>query len=212
MIYSKDHNFLLLRNFKVGSTSVEIELSKILPESATVTTMQDLNILKNNPEFKPRNHHNLYTHAGYDQIIKVLPMDNVKKYIIIRNPYEVVASYYFHILSEKMTISQWNTLSKKEKNKDVELYFENDWLKSSKWIYFYNNESIIDSYIRYENNIEDQLNVILSNHNLPNIKIQTFERQHRPKNITYKDIFSAKQLQIIADEWSWEFKNLGYKI
>ena len=212
MIYSLDHNFLLLRNFKVGSTSAEIELSKIMPESATVTKMDDPNIEKNNPDFKPRNHHNIYSHATYNEIIKILPMDNVKKYIIIRNPYEVVASYYFHTISDQMTINEWESLSSKEKDKSTNLYFQTEWLKSSKQIYIYNKKSIIDHYLRYENGIENELNEILPKHNLPTIKINVFEKQHRPKNITYKDIFSQKQLDAIAKEWSWEFANLGYGV
>lgn len=212
MIFSLENNFLLLRNVKVGSTSTEIQLAKIMPESATITNLDDKSLMKKYPDFKTRNHYNLNTHASYEEIIKFLPISKVKKYVVVRNPYEVVASFYFDIVLSKKTISEWALLSKKEKDKDIELYFEGKWLKSSKWLYFYNNQSIIDHYIKYEDGIEKQFNEILPKHNLPTININIFERQYRPREINYKDIFSKKQCEMIAKEWQWEFEHLGYNI
>ena len=37
MIYSPDHKFLLLKNHKVGGTSLEVPVSMIVPENAIVT-------------------------------------------------------------------------------------------------------------------------------------------------------------------------------
>lgn len=212
MIYSLDNRFLLLRNFKVGSTSLEIELSNILPDSAIVTEITDKEVSDKFPNFKPRNYKNFYNHIPYSMIHDFLPMENIKKYIFVRNPYDVVLSYYFHKIKDTVSISMWKNLSKKEIEKSVEEYFNGEWLRSSKWLYFYNGRSIVDEYLKYENGVEKEINRILPKHGLTQIKINTFERQYRPKEIKYGDIFSKKQQDLIANEWFWEFENLGYNI
>ena len=210
MIYSKDHNFLMLKNVKVGGTSLEVELSKVLPISAIVTP-----IIPKNKEHKPRHYRNFRNHMPYEEISKLIDLSNAKSYIIIRNPYYMVLSNFFYALT--LINVDWNTLNNKEKENFVHKYFYDDpedtilsMLKSSKSIYMVNNKSIIDQYIRYEDGIEEQINPILECHGIPKITMNTFEKQHRPKNIHPEDIFKDEHMELIKREWFWEFDNLGY--
>ena len=61
MIFSEKHNFLFIKNMKVGSTSMEVELSKILPDSAIVTKINPPN-----KDHKPRNFRNFVNHTSWE--------------------------------------------------------------------------------------------------------------------------------------------------
>ena len=69
MIYSPDHNFLLLKNIKVGGTSLEVELSQVLPNNAIVTP-----ILPKNDKHKPRNYAG-FRNAQISRLIDALKLN-----------------------------------------------------------------------------------------------------------------------------------------
>ena len=210
MIYSPDHNFLLLKNIKVGGTSLEVELSQVLPSNAIVTP-----ILPKNNNHKPKNYHGFRNHMSYSEISKLIDLSNAKVYTIIRDPHYMVLSNFFYALN--LMDIKWDKLSKDQKQTFVNNYFTNDqdlsilhMLKSTKNIYTIDTKIIIDKFIRYEDGIEDQINPILKLHGIPEISINTFEKQHRPRDIHPKDIFNKDQMSLIQKEWKWEFDNLGY--
>lgn len=195
---------------KVGGTSLEVELSQVLPNNAIVTP-----ILPTNKNHKPKNYHNFRNHMSYTDISSLIDISKAKSYIVIRNPYYMVLSNFFYCLV-LMDIN-WDSLDNDQKQNFISQYFNNQsdtdilsMLKSTKHIYMVNNRSIITQYIRYENGIENQINPILRSHGIPEISINTFEKQHRPKNIKPEDIFNDDQMELIYQEWKWEFDNLGY--
>ena len=67
----------------------------------------------------------------------------------------------------------------------------------------------LHGFLKYEKGIDNQLNTILNPMGL-NLVLDVNQKAHRPKEITYKDIFKTKHLDLIKKEWSWEFDNLGY--
>ena len=199
MIYSFDHNFLMLKNYKVGGTSLEVELSKILPNNAIVTE-----IFPKNVSHKPRNFDGFYNHMTYSEVAIKIDLSMSKSYVFVRNPYEVVLSNLFY----DFKISNKNDLNIKD---FVNIYMEKDMIKSTKKIYTDNLQNIIvDKVFKYEDGIEDQINYILPEHNLPKIKINTFEKNFTPKKIKYYDVFSKNQINKIYEEWEWEFDTFGY--
>jgi hypothetical protein len=208
VIYSPDHNFLLIKNVKVGGTSLEVELSKVLPDNAIVTP-----IVPSNPEHEPRNHSGFYNHMPYSEIMTKIDLSNVKSYVMVRNPYDMVLSHFFYISDIG---KHWNNLSKNDQISMIDKYFNNEidgpWLRSSKKLYCIDGKIVVDQILKYENNIEDEINNVLPKHNINKIKINTFEKQYRPKNVIYQDTFLTKHLYSIQDEWDWEFEKLGYNI
>jgi len=74
MILSKDNNFLLLKNQKVGGTSLEISLSMVVPANSIVTpkTSDDpawaIKDEKIYDGYIPRNYNGFYNHMSYSEI------------------------------------------------------------------------------------------------------------------------------------------------
>jgi hypothetical protein len=206
MIYSPDNKFLLLKNYKVGSTSMEVELSKILPKNAIVTEIDPPN-----PEHKPRNSSGFYNHISYSEIKEKINLDVVKCYIFVRHPYTTVLSDFFFTLKlqdiDPLKLDKDDLLFLLDK-----YFYGSNWLRSTGYIYRDNlNNSCVDDFLFYENGIENEINRVLPLHGINKIKINTFEKEYRPKHIEYQDMFSKSHIDIINDSWSWEFDNLGYE-
>jgi hypothetical protein len=98
----------------------------------------------------------------------------------------------------------------------VNKYFENTlrenwrgWLKSTKGLYSKDGIIQVKNVIRYEDGIEAGMNQILEPKGL-HLDLNVYQKAHRPKEITAKDVFSKEQMQDIAHEWEWEFHTFGY--
>ena len=217
MIYSPDHNFLLLKNRKVGGSSLEVSLSRVLPKNAIVTP---LNGSGNIWDSKPKNHNErnyddyFYNHIKYEEVNKKINLSNVKSYVFVRHPYDSVLSDFFHRLFFFKKDLVWLKLSKFEKEELVEQYFDNKfyrWYKGDKGIYTINDKIVVDKILYYEKGIEKEINSVLNFHKISNITLNVFEKAHRPKSIKYQDVFLKKHLDLIRKEWWWEFENLNYQ-
>jgi hypothetical protein len=221
MIYSKSNNFLLLKNQKVGGTSLEVAVSKIMPEDAIVTprTSDDPAWFLEDEEkhfgYKPRNYDNFYNHMSYSEISRFVDLSNVKAYIFVRNPFDMVLSHFFHRLKMEKIEAKWSDISTNKKQELVDLYFNNqlgwDWLQSNKHIYTSESGEIqVDQFLRYEYGIEEEINKVLTIHSLPKIKLDIYEKAFRPKDVKYLDVFNKKYIDIIKNEWWWEFEYFKY--
>jgi len=221
MILSLNHNFLLIKNQKVGGTSLEVSLSKIMPKNAIITpkTSNDPNwVIKNDTEYTdyfPRNYFGFYNHMSYSEIQQVVDLSNIKSYIFIRNPFEMVLSHFFHRLKIKDLNEQWLNFNKNEQNNLLFKYFNGDlgwdWLKSNKHLYTSEKNKIqVDKFLRYENGIEQEINKVLPLHNLKTINLNITEKSFRPKNVNYKDVFLKEHIHKIKKSWSWELDYFGY--
>ena len=207
MIYSRDHNFLLISNRKVAATSLEIELSKVLPLNAIVTTLFPVR-----QDHNPRNHKDIfYKHMGYSEIKQFLNLKNVKSYVMVRNPYDSVLSSFFHMLQNKNpNISTYDLKENTDLTKKIDIYFKNYLFNGTHELYTENNKVVVDKILYYENGIENEINKVLVDHNIEQVKITKFENKHRPEWATFKKMFNREQINIINDKWAWEFDNLGY--
>ena len=193
----------MLKNYKVGGTSLEVELSKILPENAIVTK-----IYPENKDHKPRNCEGFYNHMPYSLISKKIDLSNSKSYIFVRNPYNVVMSNFFHNYNMN---GEWERQNKDVQNKNLNFYINNEMVKSCKYLFTNDfGEICVDKIFKYEDGIEKQINSILPIHNISKIKMNTFEKKYRPSHIKYLDFFSSDHLEKIYKEWKWEFINFNY--
>jgi hypothetical protein len=233
MIYSPDNNFLLLKNYKVGGSSLEIALTNIVPENATCTELKPSEY-----GHMPRNHIydniELENHASYYDICDIFgeeKINNTISVVFVRHPYEIVASWYFHKMKEYWGEKtndnadpfeygggyDWDALSLKQKDYLNKMFFygkETDFrsINSTKWIYAPNGEILVDHVLRYENGIENEINKILPMVGLPKITIPyKAKSKYKPQHITYKNMFGKQELETIQKEWSWEFEIFGYE-
>jgi hypothetical protein len=208
MIYSPDHNFLMLKNSKVGGTSLEVELSKVLPQNAIVTKIDPPN-----SQHRPRNHKGFYNHISYSEVSSILDLSNTKSYIFVRHPYDTVLSAFFYQV--KLKNIDWENFNKTQKDNILNKYFfENvggfSMLKSRKYLYSIDNDILVDKVLRYELGIENEINNVLLSHNIENINMNTFEKQYRDKKYTVENTFKLNHIHAIQSEWYWEFKMFGY--
>ena len=220
MIYSPENNFLLIKNFKVGSTSLEIALSHLLPESAICTPIEMSNTYHPERNWKTDKYEFL-NHSSYDDVKKVFGdeiIDNTVSAIFVRNPYEQVLSWFFHKINEYNWKFDWNALTKEQQELWIEKFFsEKDpmfcMLKSTKNLYTQGDKNLVsvNHVLRYENGLENEINKILSLVNLPAITIPYQEKNFKPKNIHYLDVFKEEHLAKIQEEWSWEFEIFSYQ-
>jgi hypothetical protein len=208
MIYSPDHNFLMLKNIKVGGTSLEVELSNVLPDNSIVTEITPTNTYHN-----PRNNAGFYNHMPYTEISSKIDISNSMSYVFVRNPYDTQLSMLFYKLKQKNI--NWKDISDVKKEKLLNKFFfekQEDFsmLKSTKYIYANEDGLLVDKVLKYEQGIEDQINKILTTHNIKNIVMNTFEKKYRPKEYTVKNTFNKDHLDKIHKEWAWEFDMFGY--
>jgi len=213
MIYSQDNNFLLIKNKKVGGTSLEVELSKVLPKNAIVTP-----IFPSNINHQPRNHKNIfYNHISYSEIENLLDLKNVMSYVVVRNPYDVVLSAFFHSLHRKLKTPTYEIEEKTDLSEEVNLYFKEfslhmwpEGIDKTHKLYTKNDRIIVNKILYYENGIENEINKILIGHNIKPIQITTFEKKYKPEWATFEKIFNREQINIINNKHAWEFDNLEY--
>jgi hypothetical protein len=210
MIYSPDHKFLLLKNMKVGSTSLEIEIAKILPDNAIITDISGYESIH-----KPRNNEGFLPHSRLHDIQNKLNLKDVEIYIFVRNPYDSVMSDFFGRPEIRGLDEDYFNSSQDKKNKLTKNYIDNKFYSgsrmiSTRYIYSYQDNPYKINFLKYENGIENEINPILLKHNLEKIKINTNARAFRPKSILYQDLFNDDQQKIIQEDWDWEFKNFRY--
>jgi hypothetical protein len=236
VIYSPDNNFLLLKNYKVGSSSLELSLYNLVPENATCTPLQPVS--ESSYGHVPRNYiygdTQLENHASYKEVCEVFgkeTIDNTISVVFVRHPYEIIVSWFFHKMREYWGVKtdnnvepfeygggyDWDALTTKQKDylnyrffysKDPEFFFMN----STKWLYTLEDEIMVDHVLRYENGIEKEINKILPMVGLPEITIPyRAKSMYKPQHITYKDVFGKQELETIQEEWWWEFETFGYE-
>ena len=207
MILVEENNFLLLKNFEVNGDYIESVLSNSMPDNAIVTPMSNSSYY-----YKPRNYENLQEYMSFYDINKVHGLANCKAYIIVRNPYHAVFSNFFYSLKTINVLESWPNLKEEEQKEILTGYFYSDFfLKSTKDLYIYDNMLMLEDVIIYEDGVEEQLNQILIKHNLPTVKLNSLEDKYVPKDITFLDIFSKDQINMITENWKWEFDNFGYE-
>lgn len=207
MIYSAKHNFLFLKNYKVGSTTLEVELSQILDDSAVVTPIYPENVLH-----KPRNSTKFYNHISYKEIESILGkniLDKTETVVFVRNPFSVVLSHMYMSFA-------WGDINNPT-DQDVDDYFDNKTrlhrissLMSRK-IYTKNNVVMAKTVYKYENGLE-QINQTLEKVGIGSVFINAKEKIYKPKEIQPQDIFKQKHIDIIFQDWSWEIEQFDYKL
>jgi len=221
LIYSPDHKFLLLKNHKVGGTSLEVPLSMVVPENAIVTPktsddpawkLKDEQVYDG---YNPRNYFGFYNHMTYSEISNKIDLTDVKSYVFVRNPFNIVLSNFFHRLHFIDMNLKWINLNNNEKSFLIKEYFSDrlgaEWKRSTKEIYLSDNKDIqVNKFLRYEYGIENEINPVLIENGLSAIKLNVEEKRFRPEGIEYFDVFSDEHLDIIYAEWQWEFNYFGY--
>jgi hypothetical protein len=207
MIYSAKHNFLLLKNYKVGGTSLEVELSQVLDQSAVITPIYPDNILHT-----PRNYDQFYNHIPYSKIEDILGkdvLDKTESVVFIRNPFDTVLSHMYMSFS-------WSGIENPSKL-DIDKYFNNETKLNkitgamSRGIYTKEGIIMAKTIYRYEDGLE-QINKTLNDVGIGSIDINAKEKAYKPKDLKPLDVFSSDHIDSIREDWSWEIEKFDYSV
>lgn len=206
MILSPKHKFLLIKNYKVGGTSLEVELSQIIKDSDAIFTKID----PPNQYHKIQNDSGFYNHMSYLEIANKLGFDyinSLSSVVFVRNPFDVVLSHLY-------MAARWSGIS--DVTDQVVTDYFNGKLKldrmlgiKTRRLYTIDNIVSVNNVLKYEDGLES-INKILSDVGIDNIKNIYKEKQYKPFDIKFNDIFTNSQLDIIRNDWSWEFESFGY--
>jgi hypothetical protein len=205
MIYSEKHKFLLLKNYKVGGTSLEVELSQALDQSAIVTPIYPENLLH-----KPRNFNNFHNHITYIEIENLLgkeSLDKTESVVFVRNPFDVVLSHMYMSFS-------WSGIDNPSVS-DVDKYFSNKTIlnkitsQKSRNIYTKDGVVMAKNVYKYEDGL-DQINKTLNDVGIGSIVINAKEKMYKPKDVKAADIFELRHIEDIYEDWSWEINKFDY--
>jgi len=217
MLISHRYKFIFFKAKKVSGTSTEAYLERYcLSEEEEKTHSHNHNIkelVTENGIIGSRITHNKvmlwYNHKKPMEIKKDIGeniFNSYKKITNIRNPYDVVVSYYFYKsygvgqLNSRPTVSGFENFLKT----NLDFFIDN----KDYWIM--NGEFFNDFYIRQENLEEDLFN-LLGNLNLPNYdqEIPTYKViKNRPH---YSEFFNDSTKKIIDDNFSDIIEKFNYK-
>ena len=229
MILSHKHRFIFLKTRKTAGTSIEIALSKFCDNNDIITriTEQD-EVLRSKLGFRgPQNFlvgPSKYTlmdilkiirngrlrinnHDPASLLIKYLEkeiFEEYHKFTVVRNPWDMAVSmYYWQINGPSNQFSSKMSFKDFINNCPIELL-------DNSLIYLVEGESIIDTFIKFENltnDWRDLVNVIgIEEIDLPRAKTDT-----RKDKRHYSIIYDDEDVEFIRNLCGWEIENFGYE-
>ncbi len=245
MIISHKNKFIFIKPTKVAGSSIEIALSKWCGEKDIITPQGSFDSKGDESFYNNlgRNYKGFHGHISAEEIKKKVGKDiwnNYFKFTIIRNPWDVVVSSYFH--EKYKTISRefsYKNLKEKIKIKDIisgKIFkkamnfiklnlkrrvsvknfddFVNFFvknLKNNSEFYFDSNGSpVADFYIKYEN-LEDDYKKVCEIIGIPYEKLPKLKTKQRKIKKRYSEYYCQKTKEIIADKFKKEIEYFGYE-
>ena len=229
MILSHEYRFIFFKTRKTAGTSIEIALSKFCGNQDIITriTKKDEQ-LRSQLGFKgPQNYLVKASKYGFLDILKIIRdgrlrinnhdpaslltkyidkeiFDEFHKFTVVRNPWDMAVSMYYWQINGPS-----NQFSSNMSFKDFINHCPRELLDNS-LIYVIDGESVIDTYIRFENLIGDWIdlaNVIgIEGVELPKAKSGT-----RKNKSHYSLIYDDEDVEFIRKICSWEIENFGYE-
>ncbi len=206
MILSPKHNFLLIKNYKVGGTSLEIELSETINDPEAIITK----IYPDNVNHKPRNYDGFYNHMSYLELSKKLGLDylnTINSAVFVRNPFDIVLSHLY--MSAK-----WSGV-REVTDRVIDDYFAGQLIlkrltgKKSRSLYTIEGQLATKHVLRYEDGL-DSINPLLIACGISPIKGVYREKTYKSAEIKASNTFNQRHVDIINEDWEWEFKTFNY--
>lgn len=202
MIVSHSNKFIFLKPRKVASTSLEINLAQSCSEQDIVTPISSYKPNTDSDVYihQARNHEGLINHSTPREIIGKIGLYkwfSYKKITIVRNPYDLVVSWYWYKTEGKISFEEFVLNMPKLDNEQY---------------YFYNPISlkIANFYIKFENLDQDYKSVceFLDIEYEP--LIQTKDK-HRKDRKPYRDLHTKKTKEIIYNKYQQTIKTFKYE-
>jgi hypothetical protein len=230
MIYSPDNSFVMFQNLKVGGSSLKLSLIDIMPDTALCT---DVDMGARAANLDPVLHRSTLeklgagkkntiaalgkdpgTHMGVWNFRECFPDVNfnaLTSCVFVRNPFDMVFSMLIMKLQQDFLLKKFYEMSKTEQDTLVDEHFKTNFLKSTKGLYTSFGLIDVTHVFKYENGLAQEINTILPGLGLPTISEVKYEvKKFKSSDITYRDYFKERHLDIIRKEWWWEFETFNY--
>lgn len=200
-----DHNnkFIYIAIPKTGTVSTQAFLQKIISDNSIVVNSNEPNNI------------GLCKHSSAKTISSII--ENYSDYhsiAVIRNPYDWYVSWFTYRQRDGARFSSKNISFKEFLNKSLnleEIEDKNEELLS--WICDDNDNIIVNSIIKYEDGIEDQMKNIISKIYSKNIslKMQKINISEKRKDKDYKIYYNDETKKIVENFQSKTLERFGYQ-
>ncbi|WCR14143.1 sulfotransferase family 2 domain-containing protein [Paracoccus seriniphilus] len=221
MLISHRHKFIYIKTHKTASTSIEgiLEAACVLSDDAAkhrrpyITTSDGIVAGRNGGE---RPEDPLTAHSPAAAIRRVIGARKFKQYLkvyAVRNPYDKVVSWYWHVMPKDLRVEL------KEDFSEARKFFRN-WLLMRPTLptdlkFYRTPAGRFKAYqIRYESMNEDlqaladKLGFDLDTTAMPQWK--TAARGH--KDVDFENYYDPETRKVVEEAFSYDFKNFGYQI
>lgn len=218
MLISHQHQFIYLKTHKTASTSVEAALETLctslghVPQHTQDEIQSDLGYISGRMGGES---HFLPAHARASQIEKRIGKAVFEKYTkvyTVRNPYDKVVSWFWHVMPERVKVRIKNDFD------DTLVLFE-DWLEMRpilpKDVEIYRTDSGVfpAETIRFEELTNDlmkfseKIGATVDLAALPRWKSET--RWHKDRS--FMEYYSPSTKRIVRRHFAFDFANFGYE-
>lgn len=199
MIISHTFGFVFVKNLKVAGTSLEVYLSPLCGPRDVFTP-----IFPTEPGHTPRNHQGFFNHMPAADIRKRVHPDLWSRYLsftIERNPWDKTLSHYAM-----------------ERDRaggalDFDAYLERGMLPATHFIYTdgAGGEILVDRVLRYEN-LEAELGELFAELGVPfENGLNVYAKAgHRRDRRPYRECYTERQRDLVAEAFAWEIETFGY--
>ena len=223
MIVSHKHGYIFIKTRKTAGTSIEIALSVNCGPNDVITLQEKI---QSNLRYKPAQRFKIKPRGILDHIKGLLGFDkyyfphisankirriigeeifsNYHKFCVVRNPWDRVVSTYFWRIknSDYFNLDPGTTFTDFIRQSNSEIL-------SDKHLFTKGNESMVDTFIRYEN-LDSELNNALSKIGLPKAELPNAKSGVRPSKAHYSTYYDDKSIEKINQVCAWEIEKFGY--
>jgi len=201
MIISHRYRFIFIKTLKTAGTSIEVFLSKHCGPIDVITPI--------NPHMAhhtPQNYDGYYNHIPASSVREKMDPSNWKSYFkfcVERNPWDKTVSHFYSRRSRKdHTLTFERYLSEKKFPINFPKYTEPS-----------NPQKIIVDEILYYERLMDDLNRVFKNLGIAfggSLGVNA-KSEYRTDRRHYRDIYTADQATLVANEFKHEVSLHGYK-
>ncbi len=200
MIISHKHRFIFIKTFKTAGTSIEVFLSQRCGEEDVFTP-----IFPHVPPHKARN----YEEKGFFNHMPALKVrervgeetwNSYFKFCVERNPWDKTLSHYYMLKAWGEVDSLDEYMERRKFPQSIYMYVDED------------GDIIVDDIARYEC-LSSDLSRIFERVGVPfdgDLGVRA-KSEYRKDRRHYRDVLSARQVRIIAEEFAEEIALHGYE-
>jgi Sulfotransferase family len=211
MLISHQHKFILIHAPKTAGVSISHALRPYCHEPNRLLFNRFLSILKIrvNTVIGPVHWINPRGHSSASQLKRIYPsfiFDNYFKFAFVRNPWDLLVSFY-HYIKSNHGHSRYKRLAKLESFEDYINYeIKRNKINQTNFLYSKDKIPLVDFVGRFES-LEDDFVKICSIIGIDGRLLHANKTQHE----TYHEYYDETLMLRVAKHWHEDIANFGYE-